>query len=262
MEDKAQVGLQHIPTSGALSLHSIRSSIFVRGRRDVQNSSSNSNYQKAVAAYNAGRFVESAESFGLAADEGHAESQYMLSTMYEAGKGVSKDDAKAARWERLAADQGHVYAQANVSFRCYSANDLAGAYEWCQRAADAGLAWAQYNLGLMHQKGEGIMRSDAEAAYWYRSAASQGFVDAQQRLADLYYSGQGIPRCYTQAALWYRRAAEQGNAKAQFQLGFLYDTGLGVERDYAQYRYWTRQAAEQGHEEALREVVRRDYRDP
>jgi hypothetical protein len=262
MEDKAQVGLQHIPAGGALSLHSVRSSIFARGRRDAQNSSSNSNYQKAVAAYNAGRFVESAESFRLAADEGHAESQYILSTMYEAGKGVPQDDAQAARWERLAADQGQVYAQANLSFRCYSANDFARAFEWCQRAADGDLAWAQYNLGLMHQKGEGVTRNDAEAAHWYRLAASQGFADAQQRLADFYYLGQGIPRCYAQAALWYRRAAEQGNARAQFQLGFLYDVGLGIERDYAQYRYWTRKAAEQGHEEALRETMRRDYRDP
>jgi TPR repeat protein len=262
LDDKAQAGLQHIPTSGALSLHSVRSSIFARGRHDAQNSSLNSNYQRGTTEYNAGRFVEAAESFRAAAEQGHAESQYLLSTMYEAGKGVPQDDMQVARWERLAADQGHVYAQANVSFRCYSASDFAGAFEWCQRAADADLAWAQYNLGLMYQKGEGVTRSDAEAAHWYRLAAAQGHAYAQQRLADFYYDGQGMPRSYTQAALWYRRAAEQGNARAQFQLGFLYDVGLGIDRDYAQYRYWTRKAAEQGHEEALREVMRRDYRDP
>ena len=94
------------------------------------------------------------------------------------------------------------------------------------------------------------------------SAAAQGFADAQQRLADLYYLGQGIARNYTQAALWYGRAAEQGSARAQFQLGQLYNLGLGVEHDYTQYRYWTRMAAEQGHEDAVREVKRRDYRDP
>ena len=182
--------------------------------------------------------------------------------MYDAGKGVPQDGAQAALWERTAAEQGHVYAQANLSFRCYSASDLAGAFEWCQRAADGDLAWAQYNLGLMYQKGEGVAPSEAEAAHWYRLAASQGFADAQQRLADLYYLGQGIPRSYAQAALWYRRAAEQGSARAQFQLGYLYDVGLGIEHDYAQYRYWTRMAAEQGHEDALREVNRRDYRDP
>jgi len=262
LEDKAQSGLQHIPTGGALALHSVRSSILARGRRDAANSSSNRDYQKGVAEYNAGRFAEAAASFSQAAGQGHAESQYILSTMYDAGKGVAQDDAQAARWEHVAADQGHLYAQANLSFRRHSAGDFAGAFEWCRRAADGELAWAQYNLGLMYQKGEGVARNEADAAHWYRLAASQGLADAQQRLADHYYFGHGIPRSYTQAAQWYRRAAEQGNARAQFQLGHLYDVGLGIEHDYGQYRYWTRKAAEQGHEDALREVNRRDYRDP
>jgi len=262
LEDKAQSGLQHIPTGGALALHSTRSSIFARGRRDAANSPSNADYQSGVAAYNAGRFTEAAASFSQAAHQGHAESQYILSTMYDAGKGVPQDDAQSARWERMAADLGHLYALANLSFRCSSAGDYAGAFEWCQRAADGDLAWAQYNLGLMYQKGEGVAPSAPEAAHWYRLAAAQGFADAQQRLADLYYLGQGVPRNYTQAAQWYRRAAEQGSARAQFQLGHLYDVGLGIEHDYTQYRYWTRKAAEQGHEDAVREVNRRDYRDP
>ena len=262
MEDEAQSGLRHIPSGGALALHSVRSSIFARGRRDAANSSSNTDYQRAVAAYNAGRFPDAAASFSQAADQGHAESQYILSTLYDEGKGVPQDDAQAARWEHMAAEQGHLYAQANLSFRCYSARDFAAAFEWCQRAADGELAWAQYNLGLMVQKGEGVARSETEAAHWYRLAASQGFADAQQRLAELYYLGQGIQRNYTHAALWYRRAAEQGSARAQFQLGHLYDVGLGIEHDYIQYRYWTRMAAEQGHEDALRELNRRAYRDP
>ena len=262
MENKAQSGLQHIPSGGALALHSGRSSIVARGRRDAANSSSNADYQKAVAAYNEGRFPEAAARFSRAAEQGHAESQYILSTMYDAGKGVAQDETQAARWELLAAEQGHLYAQANLSFRCASAGDSAGAFAWCQRAADGELAWAQYNLGLMYQKGEGVERSDAEAAHWYRLAAAQDFADAQQRLADLYYLGQGIQQSYMQAALWYRRAAEHGNARAQFQLGHLYDVGLGIEHDYTQYRYWTRMAAEQGDEDALREVKRREYRDP
>ena len=262
MENKAQYGLQHIPSGGALALHSVRSSIFARGRRDAANSPSNSHYKRAVAEYNAGRFPEAAASFSQASEQRHAESQYILSTMYDAGKGVPQDDTQSARWERTAAERGHVYAQANLSFRCSRASDFAGAFEWCQRAADGELAWAQYNLGLMYQKGEGVAGSDADAAHWYRLAASQGFADAQQRLADLYYLGQGIRQSYTQAALWYRRAAEQGSARAQFQLGHLYDVGLGIEHDYTQYRYWTRMAAGQGHEDALREVKRREYRDP
>ena len=152
MEDKAQPGLQHIPAGAALSLHSpTRSSIVARGRRDAANTASNPHYQQAVADYNAGNFTAAAAGFHKAAEQGHAESQYLLSTMYDAGQGLPRDDAQSAYWERKAADLGHAYAQANLSFRYYAANDFTEAFAWCQRAAHSNLAWAQYNLGLMYR---------------------------------------------------------------------------------------------------------------
>jgi len=269
MEDKAAIdgkvkagGLLHVPTGGTLSLHSSRSGIIARGRRDAANAASNPHYRQAVSDYNANNFAEAATSFRLAAEQGHAESQYILSTMYDSGLGLLKDDTQTAYWERKAAEQGHAYAQANLSFRYYAAHDFAEAFAWCERAAHSNLAWAQYNLGLMHRKGEGVQQSNTEAAHWYRLAATQNFPEAQQKLAELYYFGQGVPLSYMQAAAWYRRAADHGNAEAQFQLAHLYATGQGVEPDYTQSRHWTRQAALQGHEEALRELKRREYRDP
>ena len=261
MDDKAQTGLQHIPSGGALSLHSTRTGIIARGRRDAANSASHPGYRRGVEEYNAGNFAAAAESFRAAAEQGHAESQYLLSMMYEAGKGVARDAGLAAYWERKAAELGHGYAQANASFRHYAAGEFAEAFGWCQRAADGNLAWAQFNLGLMYRKGEGVAQSDGEAAHWYRLAAMQGYAEAQLKLAGLYYLGLGVRRSYVEAAAWYRKAAEQGNAEAQFQLGNLYEVGLGVERDYAEYREWTRKAALQGHEDALREMKRREYRD-
>jgi uncharacterized protein len=57
-------------------------------------------------------------------------------------------------------------------------------------------------------------------------------------------------------------AADHGNAEAQFQLGHLYAVGQGLEHDYPESRHWIRQATLQGHEQALRELKRREYRDP
>ena len=226
MDDKAQSGLQHISTGAALSLHSTRSGIIARGRRDAANAASNPHYKQAVADYNSGNVTAAAAGF------------------------------------QLAAEQGHAYAQANLSFRYYAADDFDESFAWCQRAAYSNLPWAQFNLGLMYRKGEGTAQSDTDAAYWYRLAATQNFAEAQQKLADLYYLGQGVPRSYDKAAEWYRRAAEQGNAEAQFQLAHLYATGQGIEPDYTQSRHWIRKAAQQGHEQAQRELKRREYRDP
>ena len=236
--------------------------MIARGRRDAAGAAANPQYLQAISDYKAGNFGAAADGFRLAAEQGHAESQYLLSTMLDAGEGLPKDDAQAAHWERKAADQGHAYAQANLSFRCYAAGDFQEAFAWCERAAHSQLAWAQYHLGLMYRKGEGIPQNNSEAAHWYRLAATQGFPEAQAKLADLYYVGLGVPLSYPDAAAWYRKAADQGNAEAQFQLGHLYATGQGVAHDYTRSRHWIRQAATQGHEQALRELKRREYRDP
>jgi TPR repeat protein len=262
MPDKNESGMQHIPARAALSVHSRAAGIIARGRRDAADAAANPHYVEAIAAYNIGNFTPAAASFRLAAEQGHAESQYILSTMYDEGQGVTLDHAQAAHWERLAADQGHAYAQANLSFRYYTAGNFAEAFAWCQRAAYSQLPWAQYNLGLMYRKGEGVAQSNAEAAHWYRLAAAQNFAEAQQKLAELYYTGQGVALDFAQAVTWYRKAADGGDAEAQFQLAHLYDLGQGVEHDYTQSRYWYRKAAEQGHEQAKIEFKRREYRDP
>ena len=45
------------------------------------------------------------------AEQGDVEAQYSLGIDYDIGSGVQQDEAEAARWYRLAADQGHVGAQ-------------------------------------------------------------------------------------------------------------------------------------------------------
>src|ERR1700712_2079023 len=112
--DNKPKGLQHIPTGSTLSLNSTRSSIIARGRRDAANAASNPHYRQAVADFNARNFAAAATGFQLAAEQGHAESQYILSTMYDAGQDLLQDDTQAAEWERKAAEQGHAYAQANL----------------------------------------------------------------------------------------------------------------------------------------------------
>ena len=50
------------------------------------------------------------------AEQGDADAQTVLGAMYYQGRGVTQDDAEAARWLRLAADQGDVIAQFNLGF--------------------------------------------------------------------------------------------------------------------------------------------------
>ena len=100
---------------------------------------------------------ESLECARYLAEQGLAESQFLLGFKYANGEGVLRDDREAARWYRMAAEQGHVVAQ--------------------------------YNLGIMSANGEGVLRDDREAARWYRMAAEQGLKEAQYELGFIYANG-------------------------------------------------------------------------
>jgi len=141
------------------------------------------------------------------------------------GTGYVALHAEAARWYRLAADQGNSWAQNRLGTRYYRGEgvrqDHAEAARWYRLAADQGYASAQNNLGMMYYRGEGVRRDHAEAARWHRLAADQGDATAQYNLGESYRLGEGVGRDHAEAARWYRLAADQGNASAQEMLSRL-----------------------------------------
>jgi TPR repeat protein len=66
---------------------------------------------------------------------------------------------------------------------------------------------AEFNLGVMYEKGQGVLQDFAEAASWYLKAADQGYVWAQNNLGVLYQYGRGVPQDLVQAHMWFNLAA-------------------------------------------------------
>ena len=60
--------------------------------------------------------------------------------------------------------------------------DFATAVKEWELLAEQGLAKAQFNLGVMHEYGDGVSQNYKEATQLYRLAAEQGFADAQYNL--------------------------------------------------------------------------------
>ncbi len=83
------------------------------------------------------------------AEQGDANAQWALATLYFSGDAVPRDYEEAYRWFRAAADQGH------------------------------GLA--QRSLGTMYREGIGVPQDDVQAYVWYSLGAMQG--SARARLA-------------------------------------------------------------------------------
>ncbi len=60
------------------------------------------------------------------------------------------------------------------------AADYAKAAKWYLKAADQGMVWAQRQLGLMHLRGQGIPQDNVQAHFWLGLAADAG--DNESRL--------------------------------------------------------------------------------
>jgi hypothetical protein len=188
------------------------------------------------------------------ADQGFANAQFRVGTMYEYGQGVEQNMEKALHWYRKAAEQGNANAQINLGL-IYARGqgikqDYAEAVYWYREAAEQGYANAQTNLGYMYEHGRGVTQDDEQAAQWYRQAADQGYAIAQTYLGLMYGEGRGVNKDYSSAADWYRKAAEQDYAEAQFYLALMYTVGHGVKQDKDIARKWYRKACDGGYTEA------------
>ena len=179
-------------------------------------------------------YDEAAKWRGLATIQGDdAEVQYNLGVMYHHGKGVPPYYAKAAKWYRLAAEQGHVDAQYNLAVMYGRGIRAPGDYTGVPEG------YTGHPDDIIHS----FEDCQEYAAKWFRLAAEQGHVSAQAVLGEMYESGRGVPQDYSEAAKWHHLAAEQGHAVAQSRLGHMYFVGHGVPKDNVQAHMWTNLAA-------------------
>ena len=92
--------------------------------------------------------------FEQAAARDEPEALRMLGYLLAEGKGVAKDEARAAELYRRAAEGGDRFAQLNYA-------------------------------GMIDQAAGGLTRDVSAAITWFRRAADQGMAEANHRLAEL-----------------------------------------------------------------------------
>jgi TPR repeat protein len=63
-------------------------------------------------------------------------------------------------------------------------------------------AAAQFDLGVIHEQGDGIPKNQKEAVRWYSLSADQGHVQAQLSLARIYYEGAGVKKDPVETYKW------------------------------------------------------------
>jgi hypothetical protein len=169
------------------------------------------------------KLAAQAKTTRLLAEQGDAQAQYRLGSMYLHGQGVLLNNEEALRWYRKAADQGNAAGEYGVGYMYFYGlgvlQDYTESIRWCRKAADQGYAKAQDSLGNKYFYGNGMAKDDSQAFFWYRKAADQGYANAEYELGYMYDYGRGVPQDHAEANRWYRKAADQGDVNAQRALG-------------------------------------------
>jgi len=77
--------------------------------------------------------------------------------------------------------------------------------------ASKGHAPSQYNLGVMHEWGNGVPKDYVKAMKWYRLSAKGSHKDAQNNLGAMYSKGEGTEQNFINALKWFLISAENGS---------------------------------------------------
>lgn len=133
------------------------------------------------------------------ADQRDSLSQINLGLLYRKGKGVKKNDSKAAEYYKKAADNGNAIGLCNLAFL----------YEW----------------------GEGVEKNIDRAIELYQKSTDLGDNTALLNLARIYEFGFHVPKDYSIAAQYYQKAADNQDPIAQYCLAEFYLEGQGVEKN-------------------------------
>lgn len=145
------------------------------------------------------------EELSLLAEQGDADAQNELASMYLEGTGTTCDSTKALAWYKRSAEQGHVDAL--------------------------------YNIGCMFEYANGVNEDLSEAFIWYLKAAELGHDIAQVNVAEMLGSGRGVKENWLTALAWYEKAADEGNAWAQDYLAAMYKNGELKTNEKAKHWY-------------------------
>lgn len=174
----------------------------------------------AAKAMQKGDFKTALAELSPLAAKGDPNAQFLLGMLYDAGNGVTRDQARAASLYRKAAEQHHLIAQLFLGVLYYSGQgvkkDPGAAAHWFQAPADSGNDQAQFYLGSLYASGEGVKQDDSTAIHYLSQAAAQRHTRAMGMLATALFSrshgdgDQDLVDAYT----WSHLAAEMDQVQA------------------------------------------------
>ncbi len=106
-------------------------------------------------------------------------------------------------------------ARHDEATQAYNSGDFATALSILIPLAEFGSATAQHNLGIMYEKGEGVIKDPKEAFDWYLKAAKQGYGPSQYNVSIFYVKGEFVPQDFVRSYMWVSIAELNNYEEAQ-----------------------------------------------
>jgi hypothetical protein len=191
---------------------------------------------KGLSAYELEDFKAAYAALLPEAKAGNVEAQTRLAVMYYKGQGVSQNSATSVAWTKKAADQGDANSLFILSLHYRAgegvSKDTKRAFELTEKAANLGHAPALNDMGSYYALGtDGIVKKDMKKALdFYTKAANAGYPHTQALLGNIYEEGTDVPADLPLAAQWNSKAAQNGHLEAMFNLAGMYKDGTGVKK--------------------------------
>lgn len=241
-----------------------------------------SKYEKGNAAFLKNDFALAKTLWTEGVDKGETDCMLALGSMYEKGKGVETDAAKAFAYYEMAARKkakfGYFYVGRCFLYGIGVVPDEAKGREYLNLAFSKGVAFARKELqkyeaerkagtsGTTGNHAAHVAGQDSAPKLRGNSSADNNgkntatgqcaastHVDSlgAYEKAKAYAAGDGVPQDFTKAIYWLRIAADQGNARAMKELADCYLGGAGIDKDERKAFDFYRKAAEAGNLDAM-----------
>lgn len=181
-----------------------------------------------------------------------------LALHYLDGIGVPKDQAKAFKLFKEAAEEGEVGVENHIGL-CYLdalgvPQDYQQAFQWFSKAADKGEASGNTHLGVCYQYGFGVNKDLFKAVEYFKIAARSD-DKARNNLAVCYLKGEGVKERERvenekKAFMIFLELAKENYTEAKASLALCYLKGKGVGKDKKEGVRWLEKAVIDGHTQA------------
>jgi uncharacterized protein len=138
------------------------------------------------------------------AENGIAEAQFVLASMYAKGQGVPQNYQEAIKWYFPLAEKQSTKQEEIGFYYDWRKSNIPQALKFLTNNAENGIANAQNNLGMIYAHGQYVPQDYQQAIKWYRLAAENGSYRAQYNVGEMYVKGQGVPKDLQKASKWFQ----------------------------------------------------------